>query len=52
MKKKAKKPIKLDAEEQDLLESVERGEWKSVDNLSEEIEFAESAAKNYLRSAE
>ncbi|MDG2991225.1 hypothetical protein L3556_09825 [Candidatus Synechococcus calcipolaris G9] len=28
----------LDAEEQDLLTSVEAGEWQSVTNLAEEIE--------------
>jgi len=40
---------KLDAEEQELLESVERGEWKSVDNLEEEIAKAKKAAANFLR---
>lgn len=49
MKKKARTPIKLDAEEKDLLESVESGEWESVDDLSEAMAFAESAAENYLR---
>ena len=29
--------LKLDKEEKDLLESYERGEWKSVKNLQEEI---------------
>jgi predicted DNA binding CopG/RHH family protein len=30
--------LKLDKEEKELLESYERGEWKSVKNLKEEIE--------------
>ena len=29
--------LKLDKEEKDLLDSYERGEWKSVKNLKEEI---------------
>ena len=28
---------KLDKEEQELLESIESGEWQSVDNLEDEI---------------
>ncbi|NNM58314.1 MAG: hypothetical protein HKM04_00655, partial [Legionellales bacterium] len=43
---------KLDPEEQELLESVERGEWKSVDNLEEEMSFAKEAAVNFLRKDE
>jgi len=39
--------VKLDPEEQALLESVERGEWKSVDNLEEETAFAREAAANF-----
>lgn len=41
--------IKLDPEEQELLESVERGEWKTVDNFEEEAAFAREAAANSLR---
>jgi predicted DNA binding CopG/RHH family protein len=41
--------IKLDDEEKELLESAERGEWKSVDNLAEEIAKAKAAATNFLR---
>lgn len=44
--------IKLDPEEQDLLESVERGEWKTVDNVEEEAAFAKEAAANFLRKEE
>ena len=40
---------KLDSEEQDMLESVERGEWKSVPNLKKEIALASKAASNSLR---
>jgi Uncharacterized protein conserved in bacteria len=40
---------KLDAEEQDLLESFERGEWQSVSNLEEAKAFAMEAATNYFR---
>ena len=41
--------VKLDEEEQELLESFERGEWKSVDNLEEEIARAKIIAANTLR---
>ena len=37
--------IVLDKEEQELSESVERGEWRSVPNLKEEI----MKAKEYAR---
>lgn len=53
MKVTKKNPLindqKLDAEEENLLESFERGEWKSVNNLEEEKAFAVSAAINYLK---
>jgi len=39
----------LNEEEQELLESFERGKLKSVENLSEELSFAKEAAANYLR---
>lgn len=41
--------IKLDEEEQDLLDSFERGEWKSVDNLEAAKAFAKKVATNTLR---
>jgi predicted DNA binding CopG/RHH family protein len=44
--------VKLDAEEQELLESVERGEWKSVKDFKEQAAFAKEAAKNFLRKDE
>ena len=40
---------KPDEEEKGLLDSVERGEWRSVANLEEETFFAKTAASNYLR---
>jgi len=39
----------LDEEEQGLLDSFERGEWKSVDNLEEAKVFARKVAANTLR---
>ena len=30
----------LDQEEQELLESLESGEWESIDNLDEEIKLS------------
>jgi len=44
--------VKLDKEEQDLLKSVERGEWKTVENAEEEAAFAREAAANSLRKDE
>src|SRR3989337_1321969 len=44
--------VKLDQEEQDLLESVESGEWKTVKNAKEEAAFAKEAAANSLRKDE
>ena len=41
--------VKLDREEKKLLDSVERGEWKSVPNLKKEMEIAKKAAANFLR---
>lgn len=38
----------LDAEEQELEESIERGEWVSVENLEEEKKIAKEAAVNYF----
>jgi len=44
--------VELDHEEQELLESVERGEWKTVKNTKEEAAFAKEAAANSLRKDE
>jgi predicted DNA binding CopG/RHH family protein len=43
------KKLYLDDEERDLVESVERGEWKSVKNLKQEIEKHRQYARNTLR---
>jgi len=40
---------KLSREEQDLLESYERGEWKSVKNLKQEIKKHKEYARQTLR---
>ena len=41
--------VKLDPEEKKILESIERGEWRSVSNLKKEMERAKKAASNSLR---
>ena len=43
------KKIKLDKEEQSTLDSFERGEWKSVKNLKQEISRHRQYARNTLR---
>lgn len=43
------KNIVLDNEEKDLLQSLETGEWKSVENLEDEIKKHQEIAKNTLR---
>lgn len=45
--KKAFEPI--DEEEKDLMESIEKGEWRSVGNIEKEKEKAIVAARNTLR---
>lgn len=40
---------KLNAEEQELLKTYERGEWKSVKNLAQEMTLAKGIAANTLR---
>lgn len=45
-----KKPVfSLDKDEKSLSASFERGEWKSIKNLSKEKAKAQKAAANYLR---
>ncbi|MBX3292479.1 MAG: antitoxin [Acidobacteria bacterium] len=39
------KKIKLDQEEAELVRSVEAGEWKSVDNLEDEIKRSQEYAR-------
>ncbi len=41
--------IKLDKDEQEILESFERGEWKSVKNVKEEILKHQQYARNTLK---
>ena len=43
------KKVMLDSEEKELMESLETGEWVSVDNLEEEINLHQKIAKNTLR---
>ncbi len=43
------KTVKLDKEEQELLDSVERGEWKSVKNLKGEVNRHQQYARNTLK---
>lgn len=44
-----KRKLKLDQEEKELLDSFDRGEWKSVSNKKHEIALAKKAAANSLR---
>jgi len=44
--------IKLDKEEQELFDSVERGEWRSVPNLEKEIQEAKKIAKATFKKTE
>jgi len=39
----------LDEEEQELVDSIERGEWKTVDNFEEVKAALEAAARNHIR---
>ncbi len=43
------KELKLDQQEKDLLESYERGEWRTVKNVAKEARHIRSAAANTLR---
>jgi len=47
---KSKNPLtyKLDPEEQELLDSVNRGEWKTVPNFAEEKKRLELIARNTI----
>ncbi len=40
---------KLNAEEKDILNSYEKGEWKSLKNINQEKSKAKKAATDYLR---
>ncbi len=39
----------IDQEEKDLMESIERDEWQSVENIDQEKEKAIMAARNTLK---
>ena len=41
--------VSLDTDEQELVDSVERDEWKPVDNFEQHKITAEAAASNYFR---
>ena len=43
------KDFNLDAEETKLLESLESGEWNSVNNLEDEIQAHQNIAKSTLK---
>jgi len=43
------KNVTLDKEEQDLLASIEAGEWESVPNVEEEIRRHQEYARNTLK---
>ena len=43
------KDYNLDQEESELLDSIESGEWESIDNVKEEISFHREIAKNTLK---
>jgi len=43
------KNYKLDAEEQELLDSLQNDEWESISNLEDEIKTHQGIAKNTLR---
>ena len=43
------KDFNLDSEEMELLESLESGEWNSVNNLEDEIQIHQNIAKNTLK---
>ena len=50
MKKFSQKAFEpLDQEEKDLMESIEREEWRSVKNIKREKEKAIAAARNTLK---
>jgi len=46
---KKKQRVRLNKEEQELSDSFDRGEWKSVANLKGEVATARRAAANTLR---
>lgn len=52
LKQKKKHPVfdvPLDTEEQELMDSIDRGEWKPVPDQAAAKAFAKKAADNYFR---
>ncbi len=49
MTKKKIPAIKLDEEEQEILEAIEKGKLKRVKNFKKEMAFATKAAENYFK---
>lgn len=43
------KNLKLDIEEQELFDSLEKGEWKPVKNQKEEIAMVQVAAQDFMK---
>ena len=43
------KKVKLEKEEKDILDSFERGEWRSVKNVKAEIRKHQAYARNTLK---
>lgn len=41
--------MKLNEEEKEFMDSIEKGEWESISNLQEEIERSKQIAKTTLR---
>ncbi len=44
--------VKLDPEEEELLQSIESGEWDSVADIEDKRAMAKEAAANFLRKDE
>ena len=41
--------VMLDVDEQDIVDSFERGEWKTVDNFDEQARLAQQTASHSLK---
>ncbi len=44
--------VELDQDEKEILESVERGEWTTVNDFEEESALAREASANFIRKDE
>ena len=45
----SKKKFEIEQDEQDILDDFEKGALVSVDNLTEEMQIAKQAAKNFMK---